>query len=124
MYLKSIAALALLTLVAPAVQAHAKLTGANPAANTVAKAPTRIELHFSEKLVPSFSAIDLAMTSMPGMKMDSPHKIAVKSSVSADGKTLIGTPAGPLTPGTYRLDYHIVSQDTHRIKAGYSFSVR
>lgn len=124
MYCKSIAFMSMLLLAAPAAQAHAKLTSANPAANAVAKAPARIELRFSEKLVPSFSGIDLAMTSMPGMKMSGPEKVAVKSNVADDGKTLVGTLARPLAPGTYRLDYHVVSADTHRIKAGYSFSVR
>lgn len=109
---------------ATAVQAHPKLTNATPAADTVASAPTRIQLVFSEALVAQFSGIDLTMTEMPGMKMGPMKMNGVKATVAADGKTLVATLAKPLPVGTYKVDYHVVSTDTHRIQGSYTFKVQ
>lgn len=106
-------------------QAHPKLVGSSPAANAVVAGPKVIELHFSEALVGQFSGIDLAMTDMPGMKMKAPMKMAgVTAVVGPDGKTLTATMARPLPAGTYKLDYHVVSSDTHRIAGSYTFKVK
>ncbi len=109
---------------ATAVQAHPKLTNATPAADTVVSAPTRIQLVFSEALVAQFSGIDLTMTEMPGMKMGPMKMNGVKATVAADGKTLMATLAKPLPVGTYKVDYHVVSADTHRIQGSYTFKVQ
>ena len=109
---------------ATAVQAHPKLSSATPAADTVVAAPTKIQLVFSEALVEQFSGIDLTMTEMPGMKMGPMKMNGVKATLAPDGKTLIATLAKPLTAGTYKLDYHVVSTDTHRIQGGYTFKVK
>jgi copper resistance protein C len=117
-------AMAASVLTATAAQAHPKLNSATPAANAVVAAPTRIQLLFSEALVAQFSGIDLTMTEMPGMKMG-PMKInGVKATVGADGKTLVATLAKPLAVGTYKVDYHVVSTDTHRIQGSYTFKVQ
>ncbi|WP_217894985.1 copper homeostasis periplasmic binding protein CopC [Sphingobium sp. Z007] len=117
-------AMAASVLTATAAQAHPKLNSATPAANAVVAAPTRIQLVFSEALVAQFSGIDLTMTEMPGMKMG-PMKInGVKATVGADGKTLVATLAKPLAVGTYKVDYHVVSTDTHRIQGSYTFRVQ
>jgi methionine-rich copper-binding protein CopC len=117
-------AMAASVLTATAAQAHPKLNSATPAANAVVAAPTRIQLVFSEALVAQFSGIDLTMTEMPGMKMG-PMKInGVKATVGADGKTLVATLAKPLAVGTYKVDYHVVSTDTHRIQGSYTFKVQ
>jgi copper resistance protein C len=117
-------AMAASVLTATAAQAHSKLNSATPAANAVVAAPTRIQLLFSEALVAQFSGIDLTMTEMPGMKMG-PMKInGVKATVGADGKTLVATLAKPLAVGTYKVDYHVVSTDTHRIQGSYTFKVQ
>lgn len=109
---------------ATAVQAHPKLTNATPAADTVVSAPTRIQVVFSEALVAQFSGIDLTMTEMPGMKMGPMKMNGVKATVAADGKTLVATLAKPLPVGTYKVDYHVVSTDTHRIQGSYTFKVQ
>lgn len=119
----SVATLAAALLIVTGAEAHPRLTGATPAPNAVVAAPARLELHFSEKLMPTFSGMEVSMTSMPGMKMGSPMKMAVTTTVSPDGTTLIGVPEKQLPAGSYRLDYHVVSADTHRIHAGYAFSV-
>ncbi|MDR6848962.1 copper homeostasis periplasmic binding protein CopC [Sphingomonas sp. BE137] len=109
---------------ATAVQAHPKLSSATPAADTVVAAPTKIQLVFSEALVAQFAGIDLTMTEMPGMKMGPMKMNGVKATLAPDGKTLVATLAKPLTAGTYKLDYHVVSTDTHRIQGGYTFKVK
>lgn len=109
---------------ATAVQAHPKLSSATPAADTVVAAPTKIQLVFSEALVAQFSGIDLTMTEMPGMKMGPMKMNGVTATVAADGKTLVATLAKPLTVGTYKVDYHVVSTDTHRIQGSYTFRVQ
>lgn len=109
---------------ATAVQAHPKLSSATPAADTVVVAPTKIQLVFSEALVAQFSGLDLTMTEMPGMKMGPMKMNGVKATVGADGKTLVATLAKPLAVGTYKVDYHVVSADTHRIQGSYTFKVK
>ncbi|MBV1692640.1 copper homeostasis periplasmic binding protein CopC [Novosphingobium sp. G106] len=117
-------AMAASVLAATAVQAHPKLDSTTPAANAVVAAPTRIQLVFSEALVAQFSGIDLTMTEMPGMKMGPMKMNGVKATVGADGKTLVASLAKPLPVGTYRVDYHVVSADTHRIQGSYTFKVQ
>lgn len=126
MFRKTIFAVAMAAsvLTANAAQAHPKLNAATPAANAVVAAPTRIQLVFSEALVAQFSGLDLTMTEMPGMKMAPMKMNGVKATVGADGKTLVATLAKPLPVGTYKVDYHVVSADTHRIQGSYTFKVQ
>jgi len=111
---------AALALSVPSVAlAHADLVSAAPAANKVAKGVTRITLTFSERLMPSLSGATVTMTSMPGM---SGHQTQITNLTAAVGdKTLTST--RPLAAGTYRVDWHAVTSDTHRETGSYSFSV-
>ncbi|GBR53026.1 copper resistance protein CopC [Neokomagataea thailandica NBRC 106555] len=109
---------------APSVQAHAKLLTETPAINASGTAPAQITLNFSEKLVPAFSRVMLKMVSMPGMDMPTPQDVTVKSSVSADGKSLVAVPAEALDAGKYVVEYRAVSVDTHTVKGTYMFTVQ
>lgn len=120
----STAGLAALAFLATPAVAHPKLLGTSPAADASVAPLAKIELHFSEKLVASFSGIDLVMTSMPGMTMRAPMTIPVTASVAAEGMTLVGTTPKPLPKGAYKLVYHVVASDTHRVEGGYSFQVK
>jgi methionine-rich copper-binding protein CopC len=105
--------------------AHPRLVSASPRPNAVVTAPAALKLTFSEKLIPQFSAADVVMTTMPGMKMVKPMTIAgLKSSVARDGRSVEVRLAKPLSKGSYKLTYHVVSTDTHRVAGGYSFSVK
>lgn len=64
------------------------------------------------------------MTEMPGMKMGPMKMNGVTATVAADGKTLVAALAKPLPVGTYKVDYHVVSADTHRIQGSYTFKVQ
>lgn len=103
--------------------AHPKLVSSTPADNATGAAPANIKLSFSEALLPKLSGAELTMTKMPGMQMP-PMKIAVKVAPSADAKSLVLTPAKPLATGTYRVDWHVVSGDTHTIKGVLTFTVK
>jgi len=107
-----------------AAYAHPKLVSATPAPNSVVAPAAQLQLVFSEGLVAQFSGADLVMTEMPGMKMNAPMKMTVKATVGADGKTLIVTLPKALPKGSYRVSYHVVSTDTHRVEGNYSFKVR
>ena len=104
-------------------QAHPKLLSSIPAEGENGLAPAKIELHFSENLVTKFSGAKLVMTEMPGM---SHAPMAVKTSVagSSDPKTMILTPAAPLTAGTYKVEWRAVSSDTHPITGAVTFKVK
>lgn len=98
--------------------AHAHLVSSNPAANaTVAAAPKAITLTFNEKLAPAFSKFELTMPEMNGMK------VAVKTTVSKDGKSIIGTPQGALMKGAYKIVWTAASADGHKMTGEVVFRV-
>lgn len=104
--------------------AHPKLLSTTPADKAEVAAPAKIELQFSERLLPEFSAANLVMTDMPGMAMHSPMKVAFNVTGAPDGKTMVITPKQPLTAGTYRVDWRAVSADTHRVTGKFTFQVK
>lgn len=104
--------------------AHPKLLSSTPADNAEVSAPERIELRFSESLVKQFSGANLLMTGMPGMADHGPMKIAAAVSPGEDGKTMVVTPAKPLVPGSYRLEWRAVASDTHPVSGKISFQVK
>ncbi|SCU74733.1 Copper resistance protein C [Cupriavidus necator] len=104
--------------------AHPKLVSSTPADKAEVSAPQKIELKFSENLATQFSGASLVMTGMPGMASHAPMKVAAKVSGSDDPKTMVITPAQPLTPGDYRVDWRAVSSDTHPINGKIAFTVK
>ena len=110
-------------LLSAVAQAHPKLLSSIPAEGENGLAPAKIELHFSENLVTKFSGAKLVMTEMPGM---SHAPMAVKASVAGGGdpKTMVVTPASPLTTGTYKVEWRAVSSDTHPITGAVTFKVK
>lgn len=119
----SVLTAAALVMFAGAANAHPKLVSATPAANAIVATPARVELHFSEKLMPKFSGADLIMTARGG-KAHPPTKVAGAAAVSTDGRTLVVTPKAPLGAGRYSVAWHVVSADTHRITGNYAFAVK
>lgn len=104
--------------------AHPKLVEVSPAEGAIVAAPAAVTLKFNEKLVSSFTGADLVMTGMPGMAGHQPMKMAAKAALGGDGQTLVVTPDKPLAAGSYRVDWHAVAADTHRVKGAVAFSVR
>lgn len=106
-------------LAASVALAHPKLLSTSPADHSTGPAPTQIALHFSEKLVAQFCDATLVMTGA-----SSPANVASKVSTSSDGRTLTVSPAQPLAPGAYRVDWHVVAADTHRVGGHLAFQVK
>jgi methionine-rich copper-binding protein CopC len=108
---------------ASAAYAHPKLVSATPAPNATVAKPGRVELHFSERLMPKFSSADLIMTAHGGTA-HAPMKIASTTMVGADGRTLVVVPKSPIGAGRYSVAWHVVSADTHRVAGNYAFAVK
>lgn len=120
----AMAAAAALSLISNA-SAHARLLTASPAADAAVTSPSEVTLVFSEALSADFSGVELAMLTMPGMTMDQPMMIeGIEVAVGADGKTLVAKPAAPLGAGRYKLTWHVVTTDTHRIEGVLEFEVK
>ncbi|MGL4302932.1 MAG: copper homeostasis periplasmic binding protein CopC [Sphingomonas sp.] len=118
MFRKSlIAAFAGSLLFAGVAHAHPRLLSTTPAAGSTGAAPRHIDLRFSERLIPRFSGADLTMAHAKA-------KVAATAALGSDGKTLSVVPAAQLRSGIYRLDYHVVSSDTHRAVGSLVFRVR
>lgn len=104
--------------------AHPKLVSASPKANASAKAVSRIVLKFSERLTPRMSGATLTMTGMPGMASHPDMKMTgVNAAIGSDGTSIVLTSAKPIPAGTYRVDWHVVGADTHRITGTHVFTV-
>ena len=110
-----LAAGVLLTLAATAAGAHAHLTASNPPANAVVPPPRTLSLTFSDPVEPKFSGLKLTGPSGP---------VKLTVSASADRKSLLATPATPLTAGAYKAAWHAVAKDGHRMEGAYAFTVR
>jgi len=98
--------------------AHAHLVSSTPGTNaTVTASPKTITLTFNEKLVPAFSKFDLTMPEMNDMKM------TVKTAVSKDGKSIVGTPSAALPKGAYKIVWTAASADGHKMNGEVAFKV-
>ena len=115
----SAAATLSLAMLAASANAHPRLVSISPGPNSVATSSSPIAMQFSERLLPRFSGADLIMFAPNGQG----HKLASLSSVGPDGRTLSVKPQTPLRHGRYRVIWHAVSTDTHRVMGRYAFAV-
>jgi copper resistance protein C len=98
------------------VFAHAELVRANPAANATVSSPRTITLTFNERLVPAFSKFELTM---PAHGMNIP----VTTTLSRDGKRIVGTVGTRLMKGSYRIAWTAAGSDGHKKSGSFSFKV-
>jgi methionine-rich copper-binding protein CopC len=114
-----IVALAAIILVGIGVAyAHPELQSAEPAMGAVvATSPMQIRIIFNENVLPQFSGVDL--------KEQTGKTIATGKAATdpANKKVLVVPIMEQLPLGDYRVEWHAVSDDTHRVKGSYSFSV-
>jgi hypothetical protein len=122
-----------LSLMATSAVAHPKLKSAAPAPDMDANAsptergvaakdntggaPKEIRLLFSEAVIAKLSGIEL--------KDDAGKTVPTGSSQTdpQDQKQLVVSVSTPLAPGHYKVNWHAVSEDTHRVKGEYNFTV-
>jgi methionine-rich copper-binding protein CopC len=116
----AIAALAVLAIgaLATSADAHPKLKSVIPAADVSSKvSPREIKLNFSEGVIAKFSGLELkneaGKTITTGVPVNDP----------GDRRQIVVPLPAPLTAGRYRVTWHAVSQDTHRVKGEYTFEV-
>ncbi|MNP73777.1 Copper resistance protein C precursor [compost metagenome] len=81
-------------------------------------APQALTLNFSEGIEPKFSGVSITGDKQQIVKIG-----AVKRAEN-DNTQLIVPIEQPLTPGSYAVDWHVVSVDGHKTKGGYHFSVK
>ena len=106
--------LCLLPLLAASAFAHAQLQKSIPAKGAKVASPEHIVLRFSEALEPAFSGAIL---------LDADGRNVTGAPVKVDGPLMTLTP-GHLEPGVYRINWHSVGHDTHRLEGEYSFTVK
>jgi methionine-rich copper-binding protein CopC len=121
----AVSALTVGALLGGAAQAHPRVVGTTPRANTAVSATNRVSLTFNEELLAPMSGGDVLMTGHPGVPHHPPMKIAgFKPSVGTDRKTLALVSAKPLAKGSYQVKWHAVAADTHRVAGSFAFMVK
>jgi copper resistance protein C len=111
-------ALSAASLLGSSANAHPTLTSSSPQANaSAASSLTEIRLNFSEGVIAKFSDVEL--------KDESGKPIATGAARvdPRDKKQLVVPLATPLMAGRYTVNWHAVSEDTHRVTGQYSFKV-
>jgi len=104
----------LLWLVTGEASAHAFLDHAEPrVGNTVATAPREVTLWFTQKLEPAFS--NITVTNSAGQRVDTG-----KTRVSGNQMSVSLRSGGA---GTYRVNWRVLSVDTHRTDGSFTFRV-
>ena len=104
----------LLWIVTGQASALAFLDHAEPrVGNTVATAPREVTLWFTQKLEPAFSSI--TVTNSAGQRVDTG-----KTRVSGNQMSVSLRSGGA---GTYRVNWRVLSVDTHRTDGNFTFRV-
>jgi len=108
---------AALLLGAGAAWGHAFLDRAEPrVGSTVKSPPSQIRAWFTQDLEPAFSTLEV--TNQRGERVDQgPAK------VPASSPALLQVPLKPLSPGTYRVKWRVLSVDTHVTEGDFTFRV-
>ncbi len=100
----------------PAV-AHAFLDHASPAVgSTVPAAPAAVMRWFSQDLEPAFSKV--TVTSQAGQPVDLGN-----AQVPPGHPDQLQIGLKPLAPGTYTVNWHVISVDTHPTEGTFTFEV-
>jgi len=101
---------------APAVAAaHSLLLEASPAADALLpKSPTEIALRFNNRIEKRLSTLHLVDAH------GDVRRVAIRDDGPAD---LVSAPAPALGPGTWRLEWRVLSTDGHVVSGRYSFRI-
>jgi methionine-rich copper-binding protein CopC len=97
--------------------AHPVLQATDPRQGATVPSPKEIRLTFTEDLIAKFSGLTV--------KDQSGHLVETASpSVDPSHKSQLIVPISkPLPPGSYDVDWHAVSIDTHKVSGRFSFEV-
>jgi methionine-rich copper-binding protein CopC len=101
-----------------AAYAHPEFQSTDPAPGAATTtSPTQIRFMFNENVIPKMSGVEVK---------DQTGKIIATGKAATDpvNKKLLVVPIDEqLPPGDYKVEWHAVSDDTHRVKGSFSFSV-
>src|SRR5262245_32311802 len=109
--------IAIASIAAGVAYAHPALEAADPGQGATVSSPKEIRLTFTEDLIAKFSGLTV--------KDRGGHLVETASpSVDPSHKRQLVVPISKaLAPGTYDVDWHAVSVDTHRVNGHFSFRV-
>jgi copper resistance protein C len=115
LYAFAVVAAAILT--APRAEAHAFLDHSNPAVgSTVPSAPAALTMWFTQQLEPAFTTANV--TDASGNAVG-----AGPAAVDPQNPVEFRVPLKPLPPGTYTVNWHVLSVDTHTTQGHFTFQV-
>jgi methionine-rich copper-binding protein CopC len=118
MILMAAVAVIVASLFGGAAYAHPQLQSADPAPGAATTtSPKQIRITFDENVIPKMSGVEVK---------DQSGKIIPTGKAATDpaNKKLLVVPVNEqLAPGDYKVEWHAVSDDTHRVKGSFSFSV-
>jgi copper resistance protein C len=97
--------------------AHPALQASSPGQGDTVLAPREIRLIFSENVIPKFSGLTIKDDGGTLIETAGP------STDPKDKRQLVVPIVTPLPPGTYNVDWHAVSVDTHKVNGHFSFKV-
>jgi methionine-rich copper-binding protein CopC len=108
-----VAALSIACVSATGAFAHATLERTSPpVGGSVSASPGEVRIWFSEAIEPRFSGAEV--TGPAG-------RVGGRASVSGN-QLVIGVPR--LAPGSYRVNWHVISVDTHKMEGSFTFEVK
>jgi hypothetical protein len=115
MRIVTLATVAIFTVIlGTAAEAHAFLDHAEPrVGSTVPTAPRTLSLFFTQKLEPAFSSVEVSDGNGTRVDLGRP---SISASVMRIGLK-------PLSAGTYRVRWHVLSVDTHTTEGSFTFQV-
>ncbi|ODT75359.1 MAG: hypothetical protein ABS76_34280 [Pelagibacterium sp. SCN 64-44] len=114
-FIAAFAVLSMLLAASPAV-AHSNVVSAVPAEQTEVSAPPAIEMTFNETVNLGFSTLNLIGPDGQDIPLGEATSIA-------DGKGMAASVDAELSPGTYTVNWTLLSPDGHKLEGSYSFTV-
>jgi copper resistance protein C len=104
----------LILMAGTAAKAHAFLDHAEPrVGSTVPTAPRELVLSYTQNLEPAFSSVEVSDANGARVDLGKP-KI---------GASTMRVGLKPLSPGTYRVRWQVLSVDTHTTEGSFTFNV-
>jgi copper resistance protein C len=88
-----------------------------PARETLAEAPTRVDLWFNERLEPAYSRV--SVVNGQGVRVD----LGI-ATVSPDDAKRLSVSLPTLGPGRYTVHYRVLSVDGHVVESSLDFTIR
>ena len=100
----------------PPALAHAELLRAMPQpGSAIPTSPSEVRLQFSEGIEGRFSGVEVAA---PNGKRITTGRAQIQ------GTALVVPITAPLPPGVYRVNWHVLSVDSHKTQGSFTFEVR